>query len=132
MVDFTATFAWTPAPVLRVHATVGYQRDHAASEHWRNLSHWVRVGTSLALPLGFPLGTSAQRRTYYEGDGGPHFTIDGRQRFDRTRTFTVSALNRAFTLFRFSPQLALIHEARATNARAQDYDRNRAELRFGL
>ena len=132
-VDFTATFAWTPAPVLRVHATVGYKRDHAASEHYRNLGRWVRVGTSLALPLGFTLGTSAQmRRTYYEsgGSGPPHFTLDGRRRFDRIRTFSLSVLNRAFTLFGFSPQLAVIHEARLTNAQAQDYDRNRAELRF--
>ena len=132
-VGFTATFAWTPAPVLRVHVTVGYERDHAASEHWRNLARSMRVGTSLALPLGFTLGTSAQmRRTYYEsgGSGPPHFTLDGRRRFDRIRTFSLSVLNRAFTLFGFSPQLAVIHEARLTNAQAQDYDRNRAELRF--
>ena len=131
VVDFTATFAWTPAPVLRVHMTVGYGRDHAASEHWRNLSRWVRVGTSLALPLGFTLGTSAQmRRTYYDGSGRVHLTLNGGKRLDRTRTFTVSVLNRAFTVFGFSPQLALINEARQTNAQAQDYDRNRAELRF--
>ena len=129
--EFTATFAWTPAPVLRVHMTVGYARDHAAAEHWRNLSRWVRVGTSLALPLGFTLGTNAQmRRTYYDGSGQVHLTLTGRNRFDRTRTFSVSVLNRAFTLFGFSPQLALINEARQTNAQAQDYDRNRAELRF--
>ena len=131
VVDFTATFAWTPAPVLRVHMIVGYERDHAASEHWRNLSRWVRVGTSLALPLGFTLGTSVQmRRTYYDGSGQVHLTLTGRKRLDRTRTFTVSVLNRAFTLFGFSPQLAFINEARLTNAQAQDYDRNRAELRF--
>ena len=131
VIDFTATFAWTPAPVLRVHVTAGYERGHASSEHWRNLGRWVRVGTSLALPLGFTLGTSAQmRRTYYEGSGQVHHTLTGRQRLDRTRTFTVSVLNRAFTLFGVSPQLALIHEARLTNAQAQDYDRNRAELRF--
>ena len=130
-IGFTATFAWTPAPVLRVHMTVGYERDHAASEHYRNLARWVRVGTSLALPLGFTLGTSAQmRRTYYEGSGRVHLTLDGRQRLDRTSTFSISVLNRAFTLFRFSPQLALVHEARQTNAQAQDYERNRAELRF--
>ena len=131
VVDFTATFAWTPAPVLRIHVTAGYERDHAASEHWRNLGRWVRVGTSLALPLGFTLGTSAQmRRTYYEGSGRVHLTLNGGRRLDRTRTFTLSVLNRAFTLFGFSPQLALINEARQTNAQAQDYDRNRAELRF--
>ena len=131
VVDFAASFAWTAAPVLRVHVMVGYERDHAASEHWRNLSRWVRVGTSLALPLGFTLGASAQmRRTYYEGSGEVHLTLDGRRRLDRTRTFSVSILNRALTLFGFSPQLALINEARQTNAQAQDYDRNRAELRF--
>ena len=130
-VDFTVNFAWTAAPVLRVQMTVGYERDHAASEHWRSLSRWVRVGTSLALPLGFTLGTSAQmRRTYYEGSGEVHLTLDGRRRLDRTRTFSISVLNRALTIFRFSPQLALINEARQTNAQAQDYDRNRAELRF--
>ena len=129
--DFTATFAWTPAPVLRVHLTVGYESSHAALEHWRNLSRWVRVGTSLALPFGFTLGTSIQaRRTYYDGDGGAHLTLNGRPRRDRTRTFSVSVLNRALTVLGFSPQLALIHDTRLTNAQAQDYDRNRAELRF--
>ena len=129
--DFTLSLAWTAAPVLRVHWNVGYERSHAASVHWRNVSRWLRVGTSLALPLGFTLGTSAQvRRTQYDGSGQAHLTLHGRQRFDRTRTVTLSVLNRAVTLFRFSPQLALVHEARVTNAQAQDYERNRAELRF--
>ena len=129
--DFTLSLAWTPAPVLRVQWNVGYEHSHAQSEHWRNLSRWLRVGTSLALPFGFTLGTSAQmRRTQYEGSGQVHLTLDRRPRFDRTRTFTLSVLNRAFTLFRFSPQLALIHEVRRTNAQAQGYERNRAELRF--
>ena len=42
VVDFTATFAWTPAPVLRVHMTVGYARDHAASG---TLAQPVALGT---------------------------------------------------------------------------------------
>ena len=70
------------------------------------------------------------RRTHFEGSGAVHLTLDRKPRFDRTLTFSVSILNRAFTLFRFSPQLALIHEARQTNAQAQDFERNRAELRF--
>ena len=130
-VDFTAAFAWTPAPVLRVHMTVGYTREYAASEHWRTLSRWVRLGTSLALPFGFTLGTDIQaRRTYYDGEGGAHLTLRGRPRRDRIRSFSVSVLNRAVTIYGFSPQLALIHDVRLTNAQAQDYDRNRAELRF--
>ena len=129
--DFSASFAWTPAPVLRIHMTVGYTREHAASEHWRNLSRWVRLGTSLALPLGFTVGTSIlARRTYYDGAGQAHLTLRGRPRRDRIRSFSLSVLNRALTLYGFSPQLALIHDTRLTNAQAQDYDRNRAELRF--
>ena len=130
--DFTASFAWVAAPVLRVHATWGYERDRPANEHWRNNGRWVRIGTSLALPLGFTLGVSGQMRWtyYYASSGQVHLTIHGRKRKDRTRVFTVSVLNRAFTVLGFSPQLALINEARLTNAQAQDYDRNRAELRF--
>ena len=131
LTHFALNLAWAAAPVLQVQTSVGYERDHAASVHWRNLSRWVRVGASLALPWGFTLGTSAQiRRTHYDGNGCVHQVLDCRQRLDRTRTFSVSVLNRAFTLFRFSPQLALIHEARVTNAQALDYDRNLAELRF--
>ena len=130
--DFTFSLAWTAAPVLRLHTTWGYERDRAANEHWRNNGRWVRVGTSLALPLGFTLGVSGQMRWtyYYASSGQVHLTLHGRKRRDRNRTFTISVLNRAFTLFGFSPQLALINEARLTNAQAQDYDRNRAELRF--
>ena len=131
LTHFALNLAWAAAPVLQIQMSVGYERDYAASVHWRNLSRWVRVGASLALPLGFTLGTSAQiRRTHYEGNGCVHQVLDCRQRLDRTRTFSVSVLNRALTLFRFSPQLAFIHEARVTNAQALDYDRNLAELRF--
>ena len=130
--DFTASFAWIAAPVLRVQATWGYERDRPANEHWRSNGRWVRIGTSLALPLGFTLGVSGQMRWtyYYASSAQVHLTLHGRKRRDRIRVFTVSVLNRAFTLFGFSPQLALINEARSTNAQAQDYDRNRAELRF--
>ena len=131
VVDFTAALAWTPAAVLRVQFTAGYVREHAALEHWRTLSRWVRVGTSLALPLGFTLGGSVQaRRVYYDGAGQPHLTLDGRSRRDRIRSFSLSVLNRAFTVFGFSPQLAVIHDVRLTNAQAQDYERDRAEMRF--
>ena len=77
LTDFTFTLAW--APVLRVHMTVGYTRDQAALEHWRSLSRWVWVDTSLALPLGFTLGTSIQaQRVYCDGAWRPHLTLRGR------------------------------------------------------
>jgi len=131
VVDFTLNLFWTVAPVMQVHMMVGYESDHSASEHWRNLGRWVRVGSSLALPLGFTLGSSAQmRRTYYEGAGAAHLTLRGRPRRDRTLTLSISLLNRALTFFGFSPQLAVVHESRRTNAQAQNYKRDRAELRF--
>lgn len=131
VVDFTLNLFWTVAPVMQVHMMVGYESDHSASEHWRNLGRWVRVGSSLALPLGFTLGSSAQmRRTYYEGSGAAHLTLRGRPRRDRTLTLSISLLNRALTFFGFSPQLAVVHESRRTNAQAQNYKRDRAELRF--
>ena len=128
---FSLGAIWTPAPVLQVHMTLGYERDHASQVHWRSLTRWLRAGGVLALPLGFNLGGTAQmRRTHYDGDGRAHFTLFGRPRRDRTFSFTVTLLNRAIAFFGFSPQLALVHEARRTNAQAQDFERNRAELRM--
>lgn len=128
---FSLGAVWVPAPVLQVHMTVGYERDYASLVHWRSLTRWVRVGGQLALPLGFSLGTNAQmRRTYYAGEGGAHFTLTGRQRRDRSFSFSLTVLNRLIALYGFSPQIALIHEARRTNAQAQSYDRQRAELRL--
>ena len=89
------------------------------------------MGTSLALPLGFTVGFSVQAsRVHYDGAGQAHLTLRGRPRRDRIRSFSFSVLNRAVTLYGFSPQLALIHDARLTNAQAQDFERSRAELRF--
>ena len=53
---FSLGSVWTPAPVLQLHFTVGYEKDYASLVHWRSLSRWVRVGSNLALPLGFTLG----------------------------------------------------------------------------
>ena len=39
-------------------------------------------------------------------------------------------LNRAFTLRGFSPELAIVHEVRDTNAQLYDYKRTGGELRF--
>jgi len=57
-------------------------------------------------------------------------TLRGRPRRDSIRSFSLSVLKRAFTVFGYSPQLALFHDTRLTDAQAQDCDRNRAELRF--
>ena len=77
------------------------------------------------------LGTSIQaQRVYCDGAGGLHLTLRGRPRRDSIRSFSLSVVKRAFTVFGYSPQLALIHEARLTSPQAQGCDRNRAELRL--
>ena len=129
--DFSLSAIWTPAPTFQVRLTVGYERDYASLVHWRSLSRWLRVDGNLALPLGFTLGGNAQmRRTHYAGDGRAHFTLTGRQRRDRTVSFGITILNRVIALYGFSPQIALFHDARMTNAQAQNFDRDRAELRL--
>ena len=42
----------------------------------------------------------------------------------------VSAFHRAFTVFGFSPKLALAREVRKSSAQLHDYRRNRAEMGF--
>ena len=86
---------------------------------------------SVELPLGFSLGARARlRRTGYEGSGAAHLTLDGQPRADRTRTLSLSAHNRAVTVFGFSPRLTITNEVHNTNAQALDYERNFAELSF--
>ena len=89
----------------------------------------MRLGASVALPLGFSVGGSGELRwTDYEGNWLP-FTRDGVPREDRTRILRATVHNRAFTLFGFSPQLVVTNEVRDTNAQLYDYKRIRAELR---
>ena len=101
VVDFTAALAWTPAPVLRVQWTVGYENHHAALEAWRTLSRWLRVGHLAGPAAGLHAG---------------HQRPDAAHALRRQR--------------RAAPSRCFVHEARMTNAQAQDYERNRAELRF--
>ena len=93
------------------------------------ISRWLRLGASVALPLGFSVGGSGELRwTDYEGNWVP-FTRNDASREDRTRILRATVHNRGFTLFGFSPQLVVTNEARDTNAHLYDYKRTRAELR---
>ena len=121
---------WLASPTVRVDATLGYGRERPESFVWRNSTRWARAGASVALPLGFTLGGGGElHRTHYRGSWSP-FTPGNSSRKDRTRILRVSVFNRAVTVFGFSPRLVLVNEARASNAQAYDYRRNRAELRF--
>ena len=129
ILDFTLGGSWVILPILRADGAAGYARERPRSETWRNASRWLRLGASVALPLGFTVGGSGELRwTNYEGNWFP-FTRDGAPREDRTRILRATVHNRAFTLFGFSPQLVVTNEARDTNAQLYDYKRTRAELR---
>ena len=129
ILDFTLGGSWVILPILRADGAAGYARERPKSERWRNASRWLRLGASVALPLGFNVGGSGElRMTDYEGNWFP-FTPDGAPREDRTRILRATVHNRAFTLYGFSPQLVVTNEARDTNAQLYDYKRTRAELR---
>ena len=129
VLNFSLSGSWVILPILRADGAAGYARERPKSETWRNASRWLRLGASVALPLGFTLGGSGELRwTDYEGNWFP-FTPDGVPREDRTRILRATVHNRAFTLFGFSPQLVVTNEARDTNAQLYDYKRTRAELR---
>ena len=129
ILDFTLGWSWVILPILRADGAAGYAHERPKSVKWRNASRWLRLGASVALPLGFTLGGSGELRwTDYEGNWFP-FTLDGVPREDRTRILRATVHNRAFTLYGFSPQLVVTNEARDTNAQLYDYKRARAELR---
>ena len=69
------------------------------------------------------------RWTDYERGWFP-FVADGGPREDRTRSWRLSAYNRALTLLGFSPEIAVVREIRKSNAQLHDYSRTSGELRF--
>ncbi len=123
--------SWAALPILRLDGNAGWNWSRADVEHWRSRGPRAGLGATLALPAGFTVGLRASvQRTEYQGRGFAHNTIDQEPRVDRIRSLSVSAHNRAWTAFGFSPRLSLINERRDTNAQALDYRRNRAELSF--
>ena len=128
--DLSLSASWVATPTVRLDGALGYGTERPEFVPNRNTSRWARVGAEVALPRGFGIGASAQLRwTDYEGEWPPH-TPPGELREDRTRTLSASVHHRRFTLFGFSPQLAVTNETRTTNAQLYDYRKNAAELRF--
>ena len=128
--DLSLHGSWVVAPTVRLDGGLGYGAERPGFVRNRNVSRWLRVGAQVALPRGFAVGASAQLRwTDYEGEWPPH-TPPGELREDRTRTLSASVHHRRFTLYGFSPQIALTSEARSTNAQLYDYRKNSAEIRF--
>ncbi len=121
--------AWVLSPTVRLEAAVGYADDHTEAKTWRHDTRWGRIGASVILPRGYTVGGSTEfRRTRYEGNWFP-FT-SGEPRKDRTKVLRASLYNRGFTLYGFSPQIAITHEEKDTNSQVYGYDGTSGEVRF--
>ena len=88
------------------------------------------TGTSVAPPFDFTLGGSAELRWSDYERGWFAFVADGGPCEDRTRSYRLSACNRALTVLGFSPGLAVVREARDGNAQLYGYRRTSGEPRF--
>ena len=117
-------------PTVQVNALVGYQHQDAEAPNWTNDGYWTRVGTNVALPWGFTVGAGAEFRWTNFQSGWGIRTPDGMAREDRTRILSATLLNRAITVFGFSPQIAFSNQVRETNAQLFDFKRNLVEMRF--
>ena len=127
---FSLGATYVPFPIMSVNLLVGYQQQGAVSHRWSNAGYWTRVGTNVALPWGFTVGLSAEfRLTDYEGQWAP-FVIDNSSRQDQTRILQATLLNRALTVYGFSPQIAFSNQVRESNAQLFDFKRNLVEMRW--
>ena len=128
--DTSLRGSWVVTPTVRADLTGGYAQQRPDFQRERNRSRWLDSGITAALPFGFTVDVRAQVRwTDYERGWFP-FVADNGPREDLTRSYTISTHNRAITLMGFSPQLALVHETRDSNAQLHDYQRTSGELRF--
>lgn len=117
-------------PTVEVNALVGYLQQEAASQPWNSAGYWTRVGTNVALPWGFSVGLSGEFRwTDFEAGWFP-FVEDNSARRDQTRILQATLLNRALTVYGFSPQVAFSNQVRESNAQAFDFKRNLVEMRW--
>ena len=127
---FSLGATYVPFPIMQVNLLVGYQQQEACRASWSNAGYWTRVGTNVALPWGFSVGLSGEFRwTNYEGEWFP-FVPDNSSRQDQTRILQATLLNRAITVYGFSPQIAFSNQVRESNAQLFDFKRNLVEMRW--
>ena len=118
-------------PTVQVNGLVGYSQQEAVANRWNSAGYWTRVGTDVALPWGFTVGLSGEFRwTDYEAGWFPFLTDNFTPREDQTRILQATLLNRAITVFGFSPQVAFSNQVRESNAQLWDFQRNLVEMRW--
>ncbi len=127
---FSLGAAYVLLPTVRVNAQVGFSQQDAVARHWDSLGYWTRVGTNVALPWGFTVGASAEFRWDEYESGWAPFVPDNSARKDQTRILQATLLNRAITVFGFSPQVAYSNQVRESNAQLWDFKRDLVEMRW--
>ena len=128
--DATLRGSWVVTPTVRTSLSAGYAEQRPSFRRERNRGRWLGTGVTVALPFGFTIGGNAEVRwTDYERGWHP-FIADNGERADRTRSYRLSAYNRAVTVLGFSPELAIVRETRDSNAQLHSYQRTSGELRF--
>ena len=77
------------------------------------------------------MGLSAEFRwTDFEAGWWPFLADPDEPRSDQTRILQATLLNRAITVFGFSPQVAFSNQFRESNAQLFDFQRNLVEMRW--
>ena len=128
---FSLGARYVPFPIMQVNGLVGYSLQDSMARRWDSTGYWTRVGTNVALPWGFTVGLSAEFRwTDYEPGWVPFLPDNSTPREDQTRILGATLLNRAITVFGFSPQLAFSNQVRESNAQLWDFKRNLVEMRW--
>ena len=118
-------------PTVQVNGLFGYSLQESQLDRWDSNGYWTRIGTNLALPWGFTVGLSGEFRwTDYESGWWPFLADNLTPREDQTRILQATLLNRAITVFGFSPQVAFSNQVRESNAQLFDFQRNLVEMRF--
>ena len=128
---FSLGTAYALFPTVQLNGLVGYLQQDSRWDRWDSQGYWFRVGTNVALPWGFTVGLSGEFRwTDYQAGWYPFIADNTKPRADQTRILGVTLLNRAFTVYGFSPQISYSNQFRESNAQAFDYQRNLIELRW--
>jgi|GEM_PF-562395 len=118
-------------PTVQLNALIGYSLQESQLDRWDSNGYWTRVGTNVALPWGFTVGLSGEFRwTDYEAGWWPFLADNTTPREDQTRILQATLLNRAITVFGFSPQIAFSNQLRTSNAQLFDFQRNLVEMRW--
>ena len=128
---FSLGARYVPFPIMQVNLLVGYQQQEAALHGLEQCRVLDAGGHERGVAVGLYRGP--QRRVPVDGLRGPGgfrscpITLPAE---DQTRILQATLLNRAITVYGFSPQIAFSNQVRESNAQLFDFKRNLVEMRW--